>query len=756
MDLQIRNDSVMRVEAIQPHTFRVRLGTDDRFPEPGLTRYGIVRTEWPAVACRQTESEETVTFEAAEAGLCVNKADGRLAFRDAGGAVLLESSSAPASGAGAGFDASFRLAPDERLFGLGDESRDRINKRGHKAMMWVTNLACYAPIPYLMSTRGWALFLNTTWRHFFDLGSDDPDVLRMWSKTGGDLDLYLIAGGDLPALLDRYTDLVGKPALLPRSGYGLTFIQNENIDAHAMLQDCLNFRRDGFPCDQMELEPNWMSKRYDFSTEKEWDDAKFHIPYWEKDQLYPDTFIGAARRMGFKLCLWLCCDYDLSLYEEYLATGAWPSRAAYDAYHKEYHAAWEDPNVGAAVRSDRITKEREPWFEHLKKFVDQGVTGFKMDGAHAVNEHPDRAWGNGMTDEEMHNLYQAIHAKQMQQGFREHTGRRGMIWSSGGYAGTARYVATWAGDTGIGPGELVSFLNHGLSGHSNTAADGVLTDLPNLHFSLLHAWAKLLSWPSWTHPSYLDPRMGEIARFYLGLRYRLLPYLYSLAHAAHRTGMPIVRAMPLMYPDDPKWDHAVRQYMLGDGLLLGAYSDEIELPEGPWINYWTGEEIRGPRRVVGGIPENRGGHLFVRGGAILPYGPVTAYAGERPLAALDLHVYPHGESRFRLYEDDGISYGFENGELATTDIACREEGREVRVEIGAREGSYEGMPAARSFHLAVRTGSRPVSVKVGDREIGEGDPPQGWRYGVGDGFVRLDVVEDADRKEPVRVRILSS
>ena len=107
----------------------------------------------------------------------------------------------------------------------------------------------------------------------------------------------------------------------------------------------------------------------------------------------------------------------------------------------------------------------------MKKFVDDGASAFKLDGANQICFHPDRKWKNGMEDYEMHNLYPLLYNKQMSLGFREYTGRRSMIYSAGGYAGIQRYSATWAGDTGGGPGTLVSLLNHGLSGHSNVCTD---------------------------------------------------------------------------------------------------------------------------------------------------------------------------------------------------------------------------------------------------------------------------------------------
>jgi len=757
VDIELASGGRLRVEALAKHTFRVRLSSGEGSVEPGLTRYGILHTDWPDVDCQVEQSDREISIRTSEASLGVNVSDGQLTFRDASGDVLLGSAGAPVCDPAGGFEAQFKLSDGERLFGLGDETRDRIQKRGHKTMMWVTNCTCYAPTPYLMSSHGWAMFVNTTWRHFFDLGHGDPDVMRFWAQ-GGDLDFYLIAGGQFGTLLDRFTDLVGKPALLPLSGYGFTFVQNEDIDAHGMLQDGLNFRNMGFPCDQMELEPSWMSQRYDYSTDKDWNPEKWVVPYWCAGLKGPGTFIGAAEQLGFKLCLWLCMDYDLSLHEEYLLTGRWepPLVEKHREYEKEFNGIFDDENMSAIkARQDKITKPQERWFEHLKRFVDEGVTGFKMDASLGVAEHADRKWGNGMDDEEMHNLYQVLYAKEMCTGFREHTGRRPMLWSSCGYAGTSQYVATWAGDTGIGPDELVSMLTHGMCGHSNTCADGLLFTPANAHFTFLMAWAKMHSWMCWTHPAYLHKRMKPIATYYARLRYRLLPYIYSMAHVANRTGMPIMRAMPLVYQDDPAWDNRLRQYMLGEWFLVSAYTEEVFLPDGLWIDYWTGESHHGPKRVVGGIPADRGGHLFVRGGAIIPYWPQMNYVGEEPVDVLDLHIYADGDSSFTLYEDDGVTYAYENGGIATTEITCRANDGEIAVEIGPRVGEYDSMPATRSFRVRVFSDKLPDAVAVNGHPLPEGgDNGGGWHYRGDERAVQFEAQESPDRKTPVSIRIV--
>lgn len=756
MDVSLKNGSVMRVQAITPFVFRARLRPDNHFQEPGLVRYGIIRNDWPDVECKTSEKNNHFSASTEQASFKVNIDDGNFVFCGKNGRVLIETAAPPCSSLPSGFNAEFKLQDGERLFGLGDETRKCLQKRGHKGMLWVVNCASYFPIPFLMSSRGWALFLNTTWRNFFDLGHDQPDRMRFWAD-GGELDFYLIAGQNFAELLDRYTDITGKPALMPIWQYGLSFMATKDADARAMLQDCVNFRRDGFPCDNIGLEPTWMSKSYDQSTEKTWHPDRFRIPYWQAKNLNPSTFIGAAKQMGFKFYLWLCCDYDLSWYEEYLATGKWPKRGRDDEFMKQFEGMFDDPNMqpGKAL-SDQITKPEQPWFEHLKKFVDQGADGFMLDGCAHVAEHPDRKWGNGMDDEEMHNLYPVLLVKQMHQGFKAHTGRRIFLYCPDGYAGFQRFSASWAGDTGAGPNALMSILNHGMSGHSNTSFDINLQTPAGIHFGLLHAWADLNAWITWEHPSYLGDRLGVIARDYLRLRYRLMPYIYSMAHIAFRTGMPIVRAMPLIYPDDSKWDNCLNQYFFGDAFLVSVHTDSISLPTGRWIDFWTGDSHEGPQNIIGGIPENRGGHLFVRAGAIIPSWPEMDYVGQKSVDTLELHIYPGADGQknsFTLYEDDGISFNYLNGAVAETLISCGVQKRELLITVSPRKDSYAGMPETRKFVVKVHRSEPPGTVMINGHQIEQSDTSSGWNYDTAEHVIRLQITEDVKREKDVVVNL---
>lgn len=737
VNINLANGNIIKIEPVTSYTFRIRLSKNEQFKEPPLIKYGIIHNDWESVEFSLEDNDESSIIRTNDASLSVSKEDGRIALRNANGEVLIQEINAPSSSQDSGFNAEFELKKDEKLYGLGDETREQIKKNGHRTQMWVKNVASYVPIPFLMSTGGWGIFLNTTWRHFFDLGHTQDDRLRFWSKAG-ELDYYLIAGESLPLLLDRYTDIAGKPHLLPLWGYGLTFVCNQQANAKEMLDDCLNFRREGIPCDLVGLEPGWMSKNYDFTVDKAWHPERFYIPHWS--QKGPHTFLSAAARLGFKMSLWLCCDYDLSYAEEAQAPKEPESEERHpDDFEQDQHFG-HNP-----LRMDKLTKPEESWFEHLKKFVDQGAVAFKMDGANQVNEHPDRKWGNGMDDEEMHNLYPTLLNKQMSQGFREHTGKRAMIYSSGGYTGIQKYSATWAGDTGGGPKPLVSILNHGLSGHSNASCDMDAFTPEGIHFGFLMAWSQLCSWAYWRHPWLLGDRLMPIFKFYARLRYRILPYIYSMAHKASRTGMPIMRSMNLMFPEDPKCDNCMQQYMFGNAFLVGAFTDKVYLPEGRWIDFWTGEVFDGKQEIACEIPEDKGGPLFIRAGAIVPHWPDMDYVGQKPVDTIALHAYPGGQASFTLYEDDGISYSYLDGAVATTEISFHATAEAVALTIEPRVGDYEGMPERRTFEIHIHSDAIPKWIALNAIQLA----PSAWSYNAETRTIRTTIIEDPNREDSV-------
>jgi len=228
-------------------------------------------------------------------------------------------------------------------------------------------------------------------------------------------------------------------------------------------------------------------------------------------------------------------------------------------------------------------------------------------------------------------------------------------------------------------------------------------------------FAYLESWAYYKEPWRYSEELLEANRFYTKLRYRLLPYLYSSAAEAAATGYPVMRAMALAYPDDPAWDTARTQYMLGDFFLVSAFSKDVRLPPGVWIDYFTGQRHTGPATLPVTVTESVGGALLVKQGAIIPTWPACNHAAQGWSAEVGLSVYPGASSTFTLHEDDGQTLGYRKGQFARTRLTCETVGKKVRLTVGAREGRYAGMPATRDFTATLHLTAQPGRVTLDGR-----------------------------------------
>ncbi len=783
IDLTLGSGDTLRVEPVAPGILRVRLSPDGKFEPSLMERYGIVRTEWPECKVATREESGSTRISTDGGALDVRAEDGRIQLFDSQGKRVCEQILPQLShrsgpqlqafqtrqaavaeyfkgekrkagqiqiiGAAAkdqteysenmhdfnlpdnSFGATFTIRDDERFYGLGTASSNRLQLRGYGYRLWTQYRGNFGfdglpngweqtegPIPLLLGTGGWGLFVNTTWVHYYDVGRYEPDKMFFWGP-GGQLDFYILIGDTLPKLIEQYTEITGKPRLLPLFGYGLHYVGQITQNEHELLNDARIFREKGIPCDLMGLEPQWMKKHYDSSHDKEWNPDKFYIPSWMGLDSKNGTFIGGLDRIGFKLSLWLVCQDDMTMEEE-------RQIAIREGRGKDFPA------------------EPEAWFNHLQKFVRNGARAFKMDPENLIQEHAGRKYYNGRCDLENHNLTQILYHKQMCLGYEQFTNRRAMTHYCAAYAGVQHWGATTMGDNGGGEKALVWMLNYGMCGHMNTSCD-MQTSPGGLHFGFLQPWSQHNNWAYATQPWFLGKQTEAIYRDYARLRYSLIPYIYSAAHVGHLTSMPILRPMPLAYPDDLALANCTTQYMLGDSLLVAAFTDKVRLPAGRWIDYWSGAEHRGPQEMTCSYPKNRAGALFIKAGAIIPYWPQMDYVGEQPVDTLTLHVYPEdeGESEYTLYEDDGDSLEYLQGKVARTRIICHAEGNRVTLVIEPRQGDYRGMPATRSYDVLIHM-AKPSTVGS------PGGSPD-WTYDAEAKAVRLTVTEDPQRKMPVFV-----
>lgn len=763
--LRLKNGDNIKVDCLGSGIFRIRRSPGDCLHESGLNRYGVIRIkpDLPTGSVKISKEAGGWTLTASGTTLHINADNGRVCLQGKNKSVILEEDEYKTKSDGRGFTAAFRLQEGDKLYGLGHvdcntgSGNEAIQRRGKIYDMVQTSQISYAPIPFMMSPRGWAIFMNTTWFHTIDAGATDPDVLR-FQVDGGDLDYYLIAGEYPKVLLDRYTRITGKPTLLPEWGYGLSFnvsAYEKQSDSNQLLEDARNFRDRDIPCDIMHI-TDWSDNEhggfYNFTVDKDWSRDRYRIMDWcrksahktESDyrfKLNDDhtldhhcSFVGALEHMGFKLGLWLCCDYDLTEYEEQqlpeAALAVLNENKGKAEERRQAGISMVDKRLRNPVYLDKYTKPGEPWFEHLKKFIDDGARVFMQDGAKIGLQHPDRKWKNGMADNELHNLNCVIYVKQMYQGFAEYTNKRPMVYIARGYAGTQQYAAMWAGDNGGGASAMNALINHGFCGLSNGSTDMISFDEQGMHFGFFQTWSHVNG--GITQPWYHGKHREGLFRYYSKLRHRLLPYIYSMAHVANKTGFPVMRGMPMVFQNDPKSDDLLYQYMFGDAFLVSAFTEEIHLPAGEWTNYWTGERAEGPVALPATYPEDRGGPLFVRAGAIIPMGPDQDYWGQKPMDILTVDVFPGSrEEPFTLYEDDGDTEAYKEGKIATTVFNQRLENGKLTLNVSPRQGSYDGMPVQRKCQFEVHC-QRPNAVRVG------GKPVSDWRYDAGKSVLVID------------------
>jgi alpha-glucosidase (family GH31 glycosyl hydrolase) len=227
-----------------------------------------------------------------------------------------------------------------------------------------------------------------------------------------------------------------------------------------------------------------------------------------------------------------------------------------------------------------------------------------------------------------------------------------------------------------------------------------------------HGWVWREHLP-WAH----GPEVEAICRRYLELRMRLLPYIYTLAWQAHTRGMPLMRPLALAYPDDPNVWELGSQYLFGPDLLVapvtraGATHWPVYLPAGTWYDFWTGQRYEGSQSVSVATPLETV-PLFARGGSIIPLGPVMQRTDERPLDDLTLLVYPGAPGACTIYDDDGATQAFRDGQIALTEVQSSFEDGVVRVTVGAATGQYAGLPSVRDLTVRVRSADRPRQVQI--------------------------------------------
>lgn len=754
IEKEFYNGTNIRLKFLKENIVRIQIvPQDSKFNDTGLNRYGFINElDTSNFKLKTSITKNIFSAETSTLKITVNSSNGNIIVTDPKGEKILLNQIAAnlkESSSEVIFSSAYK---DENWIGFGDQSRDRVYQRGYVADCNVRDVKSYIPVPFFMSTLGVGVLVNTTRHIVFDMCKSYVDKYS-WTDDSGCVDYYLMVGEGYKELLNSYTELTGKPKIPPIWAFGLWYICRTQATDYEAVNDALNFRREGIPCDVIGLEPGWMSKHYDYSTDKKWNNDRFPIASWAPNH----NFISAIKRMGFKFELWLCNDYDLSFEEErrinksnlefknksnqiddYTANNQNSGSKSKNISQKIITNKPIDSNLPSKIKKnigfevdehlgkiildkdDTITKKQEPWFDHLKKFIDLGVDFFKQDGALQMNEHPNRLWGNGMSDAEMHNLYPLLYSRQMYEGFKSYTNRRPVVFTPCGWAGFQSWTGTWTGDTGGTLATLGAMINTSIVGHSWATNDMEVTQKEGIHFGYLQPWSQINSWTYFRMPWVQGAQLLAMHKYYGELRSKLIPYLYTWANNSTKTGWPLLLPLTLEFPDEINCRENLHQYLLGRDLMVGIYNKNMYFPAGEWKNYWTGEVTTGPIEKNVTWPADRGGSLYIRSGGIIPFGPVMQYRGEKPMNEITLYIFPNNkESTLNFYEDDGLSFEYLEGKYTTTKISTKKDKNEIAISIGATEGFFKGKIVDRIWNIILHADSKPTKVLCNELPIKE-------------------------------------
>lgn len=628
-----------------------------------------------------------------------------------------------------GMQLSFRLAPDEILYGWGEQfgafarTSGRIHLQAFNAPSFLQRHRSYSAIPMFLSSRGYALLLlnahPTRWQI-------DPRRRELKVRASGGSADYLVILGDTPKdILRTYTGLTGRPPLLPHWAFGLWGTGYPQEDQDRVLELARQHRQHDIPFDVIILDYHW--------------EEGFHNFRWRRSLFpHPDRLISDLRGLGIRVGLILTPFVNrenLGLTKRVLN---WRLRnlppgeeraderalAEYEECHREgwlsHPRTWWWFGRGGMIDFTN-PRAAQWWADKLRPLLRQGIAFFKNDDGEYL---PDSATSAiGLPGVEHHNLYGFYYGKATYEALKSVDDRRPIVYARSAWAGSQRYPAVFLGDQtptfAHMRATMRAGLNLGLAGFAYWTADifgldGRTTPETHMRYAQWAMFSPIARYfwrpPSidptrfpWSHGRQAEDNFRRLAQ----LRRRLLPYYNGLAWEAHLTGIPLMRPMLLEFPGDVRLASTEDQVMIGGELMLapvvraGARERNVVLPEGPWHDFWTGESWAGGATVTVPAPLDRV-PLLVRGGAILPLLPAQAPAPDAlGFTDLELHLWPPFGGTHILREDDGLTEAYQRGDAAATTIEVELQGAQLDLRISPTRGAFPGLPRQRRWTLVL-------------------------------------------------------
>jgi len=568
-----------------------------------------------------------------------------------------------------------------------------------------------APIQWLVGTDGWGMFIHHPWGTFDFSGSSGKFAPFADSLP---LDVFVIASSDPKVIMGEYARVTGR-AELPAL-WTLGYMQSHRTlsGPEEIFSVARTMREKKLPCDALiylgtEFCPSgWNTRNGEFT----WHSGNFPDPKGMIERLHAQNYkvvlhvVIEGRRLGGKVQD--PCDHEKAAPGGRTPDGKWPEDrdvACYWPYHKPLFDLgvdgwWPDQGDGLDAPS-RLSRHRMYWEGSLLWRPDKRPFALHRNGAPGMQRYAAFLWSG-----DVHSRWETLKTHVP---VAVNTGLSGIpFWGTdiGGFIPTEEYTGElhvrWFQFGAFCP----SFRAHGR----------------HWHLRLPWGWDGGDGGPQETttfapDPAELrNPRVEPILRKYLELRYRMLPYIYTAAVDCAETGLPLIRALWLQFPDDPAAVGRGDEYLWGPDILVspvtekGAAIRRLYLPRGSWYDFWTEERLGGGREIdrpvdLETIP------LHVRAGAILPFGPVRQHADEKVDAPLALVVYPGADGAASIYEDDGRTFAYKKGGWMRTALVWKDAERTLSLALAA--GSKMRPPLKRAIEVRV-AGEKAVKMLVFD------------------------------------------
>jgi len=743
----ISDGSRLAIDVLAADLARVRFAPDGVIRD-NISR-AVVKDDWPVAFFTTSETSGAITITTDELKIEVGKTPCVVNCRDLADNVIVGDDPSRRMQWGSGYTRVYKTTQSgEDYLGLGWRP---LPLRRNGTVFWMKNVPTYndpetfyggIPLWYgLRNGNAYAIFFDDTSWGDINVGAESSSYM-FFHNLGGQVDYYVFYGPAMSKILDRYTELTGRPYLPPKWACGYQQCRWSYTPQTEVLSIANEFRARSIPCDVIYVDIDYMYPAWQLT----FDPSTFPDPAAMCATLHAQGFHTVAN-----ISPWLAEDdpkQPEAVSNGYLLTeGGSPHRVWHDYIAFVMGAAtgwtnWIDFSQTAACNW---------WGSQHTSFLNYGIDGIWND----LNE-PDElnsTWpttvtynfdGSPVHHNKTSTQYCLLQTDMSAQILKSHyPSRRPFVLSRGAYAGIQRSASVWSGDNksdwtndfkrNIPMGLSMSISGQPHNGHDNGGFFGypTLDDPPSgelyarwMQAGVFNPFCRQHHDGYGNHGSrpYVEPwRFGatveDICRDFIGLRYELMPYLYSLFYQAHTTGAPIQRPMVYDFQNDAATINQDYDFMFGPFMLVspvytpGATTRSVYLPSGAeWIDWWTDTVYNGGQTVTADAPLERL-PIFVRAGAIIPMGPVQQYASQFPVTETTLRVYPSSVlTSFTMFEDDGLSWNYQGGGRALTAFTTWKAGDIFNLDIGQRSGIYT--PARQKYLLEIHTWTDPDAVVV--------------------------------------------